>query len=90
MKNYTIDLRDVYNMDDLQKTLVRELPLPAYYGNNLDALHDEMTEWTEQIRIDFQHVGQAEVMMPRYMKALRRLCRDVQEECSNIEIQFQE
>jgi len=88
MQTYTIDLYDVFNADELHKAIRKALPLPEYYGNNLDALYDVMTEWTEQICIVFLNVEEAEVTMPKYMKALRRLCMDVQKECPNIEIRF--
>ena len=80
MRKYTIDLNEVFNADELQRAIRKVLPLPEHYGNNLDALYDVMTEWTEDTSITFLNVDEAEVTMPKHMKALRRMCRDVQEE----------
>lgn len=88
MQTYTIDLDEVFNADELHRAIRKALPLPQHYGNNLDALYDVLTEWTEPVSITFLNVDEAEVTMPKHMKALRRMCRDVQEENPNIEIIF--
>ena len=41
---FYIDLKNVTSKEELHTTLSRELPLPDYYGNNLDALYDVLTE----------------------------------------------
>ena len=89
MRTYTIDLDDVFNADELHRAIRRELPLPEHYGNNLDALYDVLTEWTDPVSITFLNADEAEVTMPKHMKALHRLCEDVLEENPNIEIIFE-
>ena len=83
---YIVDLETVYSADELHAELREVLPLPEHYGNNLDALYDVLTEWTKPCVIRFIHTGEAEAAMPKYMRALRRLCEDVQEENPNLEM----
>lgn len=89
MKTYTIDLNTVYSADDLHTVLRGTLPLPEHYGNNLDALHDVLTDWMEPCSIRFVNMTEAEAAMPKYMRSLLRLCEDVQNENPNLEISFQ-
>ncbi|AOX99151.1 barstar family protein [Jeongeupia sp. USM3] len=36
-------LHDIRSMDDVYEQLARQLPLPVYFGRNLDALFDLLT-----------------------------------------------
>ena len=36
-------LTDVRSMDDVYRQLAEQLPLPAHFGNNLDALWDALS-----------------------------------------------
>ncbi len=86
--NYEIDLSGVYNPDDLHEVIAKVLPLPEYYGGNLDALHDVLTDICEDTRISFVNSYEAEVMMPKYMASLKRMCRDTQAENERLAISF--
>ena len=41
---YIIDLAGVETEEDVQERIAESLPLPDYYGSNLDALYDILTE----------------------------------------------
>lgn len=41
---YIIDLEGVGTEEDVHERLEESLPLPDYYGDNLDALYDVLTE----------------------------------------------
>lgn len=41
---FIIDLEGVLTEDDVQDRIAEALPLPDYYGRNLDALYDVLTE----------------------------------------------
>ena len=86
MNNYIVDLTGVYSADDFHKVLRETLPLPDYYGDNLDALYDVFTEWSGPSRIEFQNTGEMEAFMPKYLRALKRLCEDAAEENPELEI----
>ncbi|GHD59047.1 barstar family protein [Jeongeupia chitinilytica] len=42
-KHHTVVLHDIRSMDDVYAQLARQLPLPAHFGRNLDALFDLLT-----------------------------------------------
>ncbi len=72
---YEIDLTGVHTPAEFQSRIREVLPVPAWYGNNLDALHDILTErkdWT----VRFYHAEGLQEERPRYASALGRLCRE--------------
>ncbi len=86
---YHIDLTGVYNPDDIHEVIAKVLPLPEYYGGNLDALHDVLTDIAEDTELIFQNTFEAEVMMPKYLNALKRMCGDSADENPCLTITFQ-
>ena len=73
--DYRIDLTGIGNRADLHDRLQEALPLPVWYGRNLDAFYDCLTEQAEDWNLTFCGTGDADAVMPAYMDALRRLCR---------------
>ncbi len=51
MRKITLDLKKMASLPDLHKHLRRELALPVYYGANLDALYDCLTDITEDTQL---------------------------------------
>ena len=59
------------------------LPLPSYYGNNLDALYDILTEPHEQWDVTFTGCANAKQALGAYFENLRETFSDATEEgCS--------
>ena len=87
MREYVIDLLGVETKDRLHERIAEALELPEYYGNNLDALHDMLTEMAET-RITFANYLQADIAMTGYMDALRRMCRNASAETPDLVIVF--
>ncbi|MBQ7870643.1 MAG: barstar family protein [Oscillospiraceae bacterium] len=56
----------------LHDLLQRELALPDYYGRNLDALYDLLTERREPVAFCLSHWAALEANLGRYAAALRR------------------
>ena len=54
--DYRIDLTGIGNRADLHDRLQEALPLPVWYGRNLDALYDALTEMGERI-IVLHHIS---------------------------------
>ena len=52
MKRYSLDLRNIYTREALHYILKESLDLPDYYGNNLDALMDCLTDRREDCEIE--------------------------------------
>ena len=50
---FYIDLKEISTREELHALLRKELPLPEYYGDNLDAFYDVLTEQGEGWNIIF-------------------------------------
>ena len=74
MTEFVIDLKDVYSTDELHKKIAEALPVPEYYGANLDALYDVLTEQSEGWVIVFSSASVPGTTMGKYMQKLRRMC----------------
>lgn len=74
---YEIDLTGVADHDGLHALLRQTLPLPEWYGNNLDALYDVLSEGTEPMEIIFRNADRADESMADYLQALRRMGVDL-------------
>ena len=86
--DYVIDLKDVKTRSELYDRLEEVLPLPEYFGRNLDALYDVLSENTEKTRIRFKDLEVREYEIERYLRRLRRMCGGLMEENPNIEVVF--
>ncbi len=72
---YQIDLTGICTPGELHRRIREVLPVPDWYGNNLDALHDILTEhqdWT----VVFCNTGELYAADPLYAARFERLCRD--------------
>ncbi len=87
--NYIIDLSEVKSKADLHDVLKSKLPLPDYYGRNLDAFYDALTEFDKPAEIRFVNVDAAEEAMESYIKSLRKLCKRVNDEDPEMVIIFE-
>lgn len=85
---YTVDLSGVNNRELLHWRIAAALPCPSYYGNNLDALRDVLTESGQGWRVRFTGCAEMDALMPRVMEALRAVCHDAQGETPGLEIAF--
>ncbi|MBO4912364.1 MAG: barstar family protein [Butyrivibrio sp.] len=87
-KVFYIDLAEVMTPEELQSELVKELPLPDYYGRNLDALYDVLTESGDGWNIIFYNTERAQYRLGKYLDALQRLCREASEDVRDLKIRF--
>ena len=78
MDEYLIDLSGVTDRDSLHQCLRDALPLPEWYGNNLDALYDSMTEMSVPVTIRFLESEKAQDRLGDYFEMFRRVLQDVQ------------
>ncbi len=87
-KEYLIDLSGVTTKEALHEAIGKSLPLPEYYGNNLDALFDVLSSLPEPCTILFANVSEAKEAIPHYIERLQRMCRDVQWENRGLQVLF--
>lgn len=76
MKDITIDCRGFAPRSDLHKAFADALAFPDHYGNNLDALHDCLTEISVETRIRLLHWEDAEKNLGSYARSTKRAILD--------------
>jgi len=72
MKFAIIDGNSVTSMEDIHASLARQLEFPEWYGGNLDALHDCLTDFHEDVDLSIVH---PEALFERLGSAYVRLTR---------------
>ena len=89
---YIIDLKEAKSKEELHERIQRALPLPNWYGGNLDALYDVLTdpEFGEECEISFVGCRDLQDAMPKYYAALQRMCADACREKEGLIIRFYE
>ena len=90
MDEYLIDLSGVTDKDSLHRCLRDALPLPEWYGNNLDALYDSMTEMSVPVTIRFLGAEKAQDRLGDYFEMFRRVLQDVQSDLPGLTVLFEE
>ena len=82
MKTIKLDVTNILTVKALHIYLAYMLDFPAYYGKNLDALHDLLGEIGEPVRIVLSGKPAGEEM-ETYLPRLERVFEDSAEEnCS--------
>ncbi len=71
-----LDFKDIQNTTQLHKYLKEKLELPDYYGNNLDALYDCLTEKEEGYTVTISHIGELKRELGEYADALLHVLKD--------------
>ncbi len=70
-----IDLNGLESVSELHDRLAAGLPVPEYYGRNLDALNDFLTSCFDPISITFENYEAASAGgYGRMFRNLKRLC----------------
>lgn len=85
MKTITLDITNIETVRALHIYLQYMLDLPAYYGKNLDALYDCLTDVSEPTRIILRTKGVRGEMVA-YMPRLMQVFRDCAQENSRLTI----
>ncbi len=80
MKELVLDIDNVCGADEFYDLLGKQIELPAYFGRNLDALHDVLTEQPETIKITLVNTDVMEAMAPKFLRKLRRMLEDIANE----------
>ncbi len=86
--DYEIDLSGVHDKEGLHELLAQKLPLPDYYGKNLDALYDCLVDPHERWNIRFTGCEQAEQALGDYFSGLKESFSDAQELTDSVQATF--
>ena len=88
MKTIILNGLDIISMSDIHNIFSEELNFPEYYGRNLDALYDCLSEVTEEVEIVIE---EREELCENLGISFDRLCNllvDISEEYDNISVSF--
>lgn len=88
MKDITIDCRGFVPRSDLHKAFADALAFPDHYGSNLDALHDCLTDISEDTRICLAGWDAAEKALGSYARSAKRAILDAATENKNLAVIF--
>lgn len=85
--DFTIDLSSVQNKSELHDLLSATFNFPDYYGRNLDALYDLITEPHEFWNVTFENTASAEVFFDEtFLEALKQTFADAEIESENLKV----
>ena len=88
MRDITIDCRGFVPRSDLHRAFADALSFPDHYGNNLDALHDCLTDIAEPTRIRLLNWDAAEESLGSYARSTRRAILDAAVQNTNLAVIF--
>ena len=89
MKIITIDCALIPDKEAFHALLAEKLVFPGWYGRNLDALHDCLTEVFANTQIRFVNWNRLEETLGLYTVAIRRAVTHAAEENPCIEVSFE-
>ena len=86
MKIVLLDGNEIGSKADVHALFAEKLAFPEWYGNNLDALPDMLTEPSEEIGIIAVNVEKLSKKLGKWWKSLTRVLEDAAEENENVRI----
>ncbi len=87
---FVLDGGSVGSCEVLHRTLAAGLRLPDWYGGNLDALHDCLTDITEPTELVIRGGAALETALGGYAAALRRVLADCAAENEMFSVTWEE
>ena len=87
---YVIDLAGVTARKELHERIEAALPVPEWYGKNLDALHDVLTDpcFGGSCLVLFMNCSEFSESMPRYYAAMQQMCRAAADANPGLMVEF--
>lgn len=86
MQKVILDGRNMTDKAATQEYLKEQFRFPEYYGRNLDALYDCLTEIEVETEIQIEHKKQIAEYLGDYVEALVDTIRDAAQENPNLQL----
>lgn len=87
MKTLIIDSRRCKTKELTFAYLGKKLDFPPYFGNNLDALHDILTSYSEPIHFQIRYPASFETNLGVWGKNLLKVFQSAADENMNISVE---
>lgn len=84
MRQITINCAAITTPRQLHKALSEALEFPQWYGKNLDALHDCLTELSDETQLTLLHFG----TLGSFSGGFRRVLQDCEDENTHLRVFF--
>lgn len=81
-----IDGRNITDKQALHAYLKEQCKFPEYYGNNLDALYDVLTDREEPLEIRLEHAQELKEVLCGYGEAFIETLEDAAASCPNVTV----
>ncbi len=88
MRELIIDGEMIKDREALHAAICEGLDFPDYYGNNLDALYDCLTDIFDETRITVKNYGALKDNLGRYAKSCRRALCDAVARNENLHLEI--
>ena len=88
MKRIIVNCKKVADSADLYNLLEKKLHTPEYFGRNLDALHDILSEM--QITLEVRSFAKLRETLGDYADSLEAMLRATDEECDRMRVIIKE
>ena len=89
MKKILLDLSPIQSREQLHDYLARTMDFPDYYGRNLDALYDMLTDIMEDTCIGISWGDREDIPAVR-LEQVKKVFRDAQENNPHLCVTFSE
>ena len=86
MKKITVDLTNIETPRAMHVYLAFMMNFPAYYGRNLDALHDMLTDIGEETILTIRRPAKLPEEMEKMFPRLSLVLHDAQEENAHLKV----
>lgn len=86
---YYIDLDGIASKEALWGKIAETMRLPDYFGKNLDAFYDIMTDIADFTEVVFLSADMAEESVIPYIERLKSVCEAITEENPSVDIYFE-
>ncbi len=81
-----LDGERITGREDLHQQMEAVLDFPEWYGGNLDALYDCLTDLMEELDVHILHMSSLEKSLGDYSERLLRMLKDAEEANLNIQV----
>lgn len=85
---YFLDLSDVTDRDELYDAIEDQLPVPNYFGRNLDALYDDLSEVIDDCTLIIKNFEEFAEKDPLYFKKFKHTLKDLMVELPDFSVHF--